>query len=521
MNKSSRPVCIAILTCSSTIAVSQATTAPGSAESKAKSSKMTEKAGDADKAMAPAGLIDRLPPDGTWGRFEGESTLSGQCKNITITIASVGKATVQGQSCRWIELAFEESGHLLIWKLLIPEKYLQRDRKILDHALSIWHRKDEQEPVNITGMGAEYEFGPLVFIMTGPDQEIRPLAPQLIETKLGRFECAGWTGHQLTKSDKPQIDTTYQQWVHEKAPFGVLRAEMEYAIKFEDRVVQAQTSITLAELGTHASSQISTADLSIEQLSARPFAPAAGWQWFLSPQGCAWSILATRGIILSVAKEAGVFRLTLAHPRSHGEDARYRPVAFGPDHRRYELRTTGGASTGDISLANFVLDSEVLAVDQVKYLGIEKLTPQEYKEPPSLVGKALPELEDVKTEFTREQAKGKAILVCFWDMNQRPSRHTVTELVKKTQELREQGVVVVCVHASKVDPNTLDKWAKDNNVPFAVGMIQANEEKTRFAWGVKSLPWLILADRKHIVTAEGFGIEELDDKIEVIENSKK
>ncbi|HUW18688.1 MAG TPA: hypothetical protein VMW16_05245 [Sedimentisphaerales bacterium] len=45
-------------------------------------------------------------------------------------------------------------------------------------------------------------------------------------------------------------------------------------------------------------------------------------------------------------------------------------------------------------------------------------------------------------------------------------------------------------------------------------MIQADEEKTRFAWGVKSLPWLILTDREHIVRFEGFSLEELDERLE-------
>ena len=34
-----------------------------------------------------------------------------------------------------------------------------------------------------------------------------------------------------------------------------------------------------------------------------------------------------------------------------------------------------------------------------------------------------------------------------------------------------------------------------------------------FAWGVKSLPWLILPDRKGIVWAEGFGIKEIGNRI--------
>jgi len=44
-------------------------------------------------------------------------------------------------------------------------------------------------------------------------------------------------------------------------------------------------------------------------------------------------------------------------------------------------------------------------------------------------------------------------------------------------------------------------------------MIQGDVEKTRFTWGVKSLPWLILTDRNHVVAAEGFALAELDDML--------
>jgi len=44
-------------------------------------------------------------------------------------------------------------------------------------------------------------------------------------------------------------------------------------------------------------------------------------------------------------------------------------------------------------------------------------------------------------------------------------------------------------------------------------MIQDNAEKTKFDWGVKSLPWLLLTDGKHIVQAEGFSINELYERI--------
>jgi len=139
----------------------------------------------------------------------------------------------------------------------------------------------------------------------------------------------------------------------------------------------------------------------------------------------------------------------------------------------------------------------------------------------SLSGKVLPEFTDLCINIVPEQIIGRIVLVCFFDINQRPSRNCLQQLITKAQEPEAKDVVVVGVQASKVDPNTLSEWMKENNVPFAVGMIEGNPEKIRFAWGVKSLPWLILTNRKHIVAAEGFSLSELNGKIQEVEDAEQ
>jgi len=86
-------------------------------------------------------------------------------------------------------------------------------------------------------------------------------------------------------------------------------------------------------------------------------------------------------------------------------------------------------------------------------------------------------------------------------------------LSAKAKELKTKGVLVVAVHASKVDDNKLRLWAQKYDINFPVGMIKADAPKTRIAWGVRSLPWLILTDTQHVVIAEGFTLAELDEKI--------
>ena len=131
----------------------------------------------------------------------------------------------------------------------------------------------------------------------------------------------------------------------------------------------------------------------------------------------------------------------------------------------------------------------------------------------SLVGKPLPEIEDLKIAPSPTDADNRMILVCFWDMQQRPSRHCLRQLSTRAQELKTKDISIVAVQVSMVDEEALEEWMSQNSIAFSVGMIQGDIEKSRIGWGVRSLPWLILTDKEHIVRAEGFALEELSERI--------
>jgi hypothetical protein len=132
---------------------------------------------------------------------------------------------------------------------------------------------------------------------------------------------------------------------------------------------------------------------------------------------------------------------------------------------------------------------------------------------PKRPAKRLRQLADINIEFDIAHAKDKSILICFFDMNQRPSRNCLIELAKRVGELNEKDIVIVAVHTSKVDETKLNEWVKSHTFSFPVGTVKGNEKKFLFDWGIQSLPWLILTDKQHTIVAEGFGIDELDDKI--------
>ena len=153
-------------------------------------------------------------------------------------------------------------------------------------------------------------------------------------------------------------------------------------------------------------------------------------------------------------------------------------------------------------------ESYIAGVTSVAGFGEEALNP--------LKGKYLPDMKQFGVLQDPNQTKNKMILVCFFDMNQRPSRNCMRQLSTKAIELEEKGIFVVTIHASMVDDNKLRLWNQKYRINFPVGMIKSDEEKTRFTWGVRSMPWLILTDKKHIVRAEGFSISELGNKYKLI-----
>jgi hypothetical protein len=130
----------------------------------------------------------------------------------------------------------------------------------------------------------------------------------------------------------------------------------------------------------------------------------------------------------------------------------------------------------------------------------------------SLKGKALPDLATVNLA-TNSLPAGKPALLCLFDAGQRPSRHIVHLLNEQNTALRKKGITVLCVQATVTSDETFNEWKEASAVSFPVGRVMEKSEKTKWASEVESLPWLILTDAEHRVTAEDFALDELDAKL--------
>ncbi|MBN1359253.1 MAG: carboxypeptidase regulatory-like domain-containing protein [Sedimentisphaerales bacterium] len=179
------------------------------------------------------------------------------------------------------------------------------------------------------------------------------------------------------------------------------------------------------------------------------------------------------------------------------------------DYRLYYVQFVGQvgrfmASQRPLSVAveDKAYDEMVLEVGDEQSLSLQ---------PASLVGKVLPPLAGLTTSALEFDAAGRMILVCFFDVQQRPSRNAVLDLTGRAERFGGQGVVVVAVQAAPIEQQELGRWVEENGIAFAVA--RTTEQWAPLAWGVRSLPWLILTDRNHVVQAEGSSLDELDAKI--------
>jgi hypothetical protein len=173
------------------------------------------------------------------------------------------------------------------------------------------------------------------------------------------------------------------------------------------------------------------------------------------------------------------------------------------------------------SFAADIFPAELLSQDKAK-AGVVKIEKPAFKpqfdpaKAPSLLGQPLPSLRGLKLNPPPAATSNRMILLCFFDLQERPSRYCLTQLAKSAQDLQAKGVFLAGIQASAVEAGDLDKFAQANHIEFPLGMIEQEEEQTKFNWGLRSQPWLILTDGAHVVRAEGFPIGDLRDKLQLL-----
>ena len=80
----------------------------------------------------------------------------------------------------------------------------------------------------------------------------------------------------------------------------------------------------------------------------------------------------------------------------------------------------------------------------------------------------------------------------------------------QAETLSSQDIDLVVVQVSNVNMTKYETWLRQNGVAFDIHVATGDFADRQSTWGIKGLPWLILADPEHVVRAEGFAVDELE-----------
>jgi hypothetical protein len=128
----------------------------------------------------------------------------------------------------------------------------------------------------------------------------------------------------------------------------------------------------------------------------------------------------------------------------------------------------------------------------------------------SKIGKPVPGFDKIRFKgLQKGRMKGKPLLVCFWDMDQRPSRQCIRELEKQRRALQNKSIVVLAIHSGTKPEKEVRQWLAKQNLTLMAGMIEGDPHDTLLAWGARGTPWLVLTDEKHTITKAGFNLDVL------------
>lgn len=200
------------------------------------------------------GLLYQLPKDGVWILYDAKGSVNDMELDGSLKMSSVGTATENDEPCRWIEftMVMNVNGQdsTVNAKLLIPEKHLKEGENPVPNRVRGWIKMGaDSEAVELT----DERLGPVQAFLAGPLQDVKKLEPVVVESKLGKLECAGVSGliEFMERGRTSKITGDIRR--HAKAPFGVVSVDWRIEV---DGSEQGKLTLKLNETGTDAESEL-------------------------------------------------------------------------------------------------------------------------------------------------------------------------------------------------------------------------------------------------------------------------
>lgn len=199
------------------------------------------------------GLFIRLPEDGTWAKYDltidGPRTTEGE-----LIVKSVGKETVEGVECRWVEVILDGPTTVTL-RALVPESELKLGGSPVKSAKRMYFDEGEGDGPAKIDDAASSPLGPFVAFLGGPMDDAEELEAESVQSDAGEFSCPGVKGtYELPAgfAGTVTVDIELRYADEQQAGFGVVDYKLEFNAGGQTGSITAQ----LKEIGEGAESEI-------------------------------------------------------------------------------------------------------------------------------------------------------------------------------------------------------------------------------------------------------------------------
>ena len=256
-----------------------------------------------------------------------------------------------------------------------------------------------------------------------------------------------------------------------------------------------------------------------------------GWSWHVKPRPFRLhGLFAMNNVVVDTYELKGdQLLLTLARsPQSVKNVVRFRPVAFDRSGQRFVFNPGNGGSysdrNGSVEFNGFVLDLKTVTLDQIKWVGIERLTQDSLRDvvAPAAFEKlkeagvnALPfprlgeryefELTAIGgKKISSRDLQGKVVLLDFWAKWCMPCMEKMPKLKEAYQKLHKDGFEVVGLNHDR-SIEEAKRTIAQLELPWPNVFAPPDKDQMALwftATGTGPLPRLLLIDRDGILRAE-------------------
>jgi len=212
-------------------------------------------------SLAEEAFYYRLPEDGVWNRYHVNLNIAGVETASPWVFASVGRKTVDGKPCRWLELRqmTEDSKQTLrVIKALIPEDAFGKEKDPTAAVKLAWTRLGEMEPQQMDLDGDMDAFNRFVMlVLRGPTKNLKVLEEsETVDWQRGKLDCRVITGESRFESDDKtlKVDLKHRLLINDKIPFRLAGSQFKIDVNILGQDVEAGATFTIVETGNGAKS---------------------------------------------------------------------------------------------------------------------------------------------------------------------------------------------------------------------------------------------------------------------------